>query len=239
MWTKITRPKYEREGRRYASDVTDAEWALIEPHMPAVKRLGGRVRPSYGPCWMRSCISREPAVSGACCQRTFLRLPPCKVISTIGETTACLRRSILRCCWKHAKQRAGTEPLGRGHRQSIGQDDRERWAAGVRCGQEGKRPQAPHCDRYWRSAGRRRGAPRRCPRSRWCRAGIGILAAVFINMLIQRIGDEAWNSRRLAMDVFRRGRTRDPVRRHDLARGRKPALAHENGPARSGHPSPG
>ena len=40
MWTKITRPKYGREGRRYASDVTDAEWALIEPHMPAVKRLG-------------------------------------------------------------------------------------------------------------------------------------------------------------------------------------------------------
>ena len=108
MWTKMTWPKYGREGRRYASDVTDAEWALIEPHMPAVKRLVGRVRPSYGPCWMRSCISREPAVSGACCQRTFLRLPPCKVISTIGETTACLRRSILRCCWKHAT--AGREP---------------------------------------------------------------------------------------------------------------------------------
>src|SRR6516225_5011063 len=40
MWTKITRPKYEREGQRYASDLTDAEWALIEPQMPAVKRLG-------------------------------------------------------------------------------------------------------------------------------------------------------------------------------------------------------
>src|SRR6476661_5261418 len=40
MWTEITRCKYEREGQRYASDVTDAEWALIEPHMPAVKRLG-------------------------------------------------------------------------------------------------------------------------------------------------------------------------------------------------------
>ena len=40
MWTEITRRKYEREGQRYASDVTDAEWALIEPHMPAVKRLG-------------------------------------------------------------------------------------------------------------------------------------------------------------------------------------------------------
>src|SRR6185295_964608 len=40
MWTEITRRKYEREGQRYASDVTDAEWALIAPHMPAVKRLG-------------------------------------------------------------------------------------------------------------------------------------------------------------------------------------------------------
>lgn len=40
MWTEITRRKYEREGQRYASDVTDAEWALIEPHMPAAKALG-------------------------------------------------------------------------------------------------------------------------------------------------------------------------------------------------------
>jgi transposase len=40
MWTEITRRKYEREGQRYASDLSDAEWALIEPHMPAVKRLG-------------------------------------------------------------------------------------------------------------------------------------------------------------------------------------------------------
>src|SRR5690349_2728486 len=39
MWTEITRPKYERAGR-YASDLTDAEWRLIEPFMPPVKRLG-------------------------------------------------------------------------------------------------------------------------------------------------------------------------------------------------------
>jgi hypothetical protein len=29
MWTEITRPKYEREGQRYGSDLTDA--ALIGP----------------------------------------------------------------------------------------------------------------------------------------------------------------------------------------------------------------
>src|SRR5256884_1962300 len=40
MWTEITRRKYQREGQRYASDLTDAEWALIAPQMPAVKRLG-------------------------------------------------------------------------------------------------------------------------------------------------------------------------------------------------------
>jgi transposase len=40
MWTEITRRKYEREGPRYASDLTNTEWALIEPHMPPAKRLG-------------------------------------------------------------------------------------------------------------------------------------------------------------------------------------------------------
>src|SRR3981081_1505089 len=40
MWTEITRRKYERAGERYASDLTDAEWAVMQPHMPAVKRWG-------------------------------------------------------------------------------------------------------------------------------------------------------------------------------------------------------
>src|SRR6202048_2941550 len=40
MWTEITRPKYERAGQRYASDLTDAEWAVIEPSMPARRALG-------------------------------------------------------------------------------------------------------------------------------------------------------------------------------------------------------
>jgi transposase len=31
---EIARAKYRRDGRRYASDTADAEWALIEPHMP-------------------------------------------------------------------------------------------------------------------------------------------------------------------------------------------------------------
>jgi transposase len=40
MWTETTRRQYRREDLHYASDMTDAEWALIEPHLPAAKRLG-------------------------------------------------------------------------------------------------------------------------------------------------------------------------------------------------------
>src|SRR6478736_3772623 len=40
MWTETAREQYRREDLRYASDTTDAEWALIEPHMPGQKALG-------------------------------------------------------------------------------------------------------------------------------------------------------------------------------------------------------
>src|ERR1700686_3790025 len=39
-WTEITRPKYQRDGLRYASDTTDEEWALIDPHIPPPASCG-------------------------------------------------------------------------------------------------------------------------------------------------------------------------------------------------------
>jgi transposase len=39
-WTDITRPKYQRDGLRYASDTTDAEWAIIELQMPPPASCG-------------------------------------------------------------------------------------------------------------------------------------------------------------------------------------------------------
>jgi transposase len=43
MWTTETRGLYDRSKLRYPSDVTDAEWALIEPLIPPAKH-GGRKR---------------------------------------------------------------------------------------------------------------------------------------------------------------------------------------------------
>jgi len=40
MWTETTQQQYRRDGLRYASDVSDEEWALIETLLPLPKKLG-------------------------------------------------------------------------------------------------------------------------------------------------------------------------------------------------------
>ena len=40
VWTEITRTKYRRDELRYSSDMTDAEWAAIQPFLPRPCRLG-------------------------------------------------------------------------------------------------------------------------------------------------------------------------------------------------------
>ena len=43
MWTEKHRRAADRSGLRYPSDLTDAEWALVEPMIPPARR-GGRRR---------------------------------------------------------------------------------------------------------------------------------------------------------------------------------------------------
>jgi transposase len=43
MWTVEQRQAHDRAGLRYPSDLTDAEWALVEPLIPPARR-GGRKR---------------------------------------------------------------------------------------------------------------------------------------------------------------------------------------------------
>jgi transposase len=39
-WDDIARRGYARPGLRYASDLTDREWAVIEPFLPPPRRIG-------------------------------------------------------------------------------------------------------------------------------------------------------------------------------------------------------
>jgi Putative transposase of IS4/5 family (DUF4096) len=42
MWTNENRARYDRNRLRYPSDLTDAEWAHVEPLIPPPKRGGNR-----------------------------------------------------------------------------------------------------------------------------------------------------------------------------------------------------
>jgi len=72
-WTEITRRKYRREGMRYASDTTDAEWAIIEPHLPPPARCGRPRKTS-----LREVVNAIFYIAQAGCQWRMLPgdLPP-------------------------------------------------------------------------------------------------------------------------------------------------------------------
>jgi hypothetical protein len=40
MWTATTRAQHMRDGLRLASDVTDAEWSVVEPLLAVVSSVG-------------------------------------------------------------------------------------------------------------------------------------------------------------------------------------------------------
>jgi hypothetical protein len=49
MWTTKNRARYERKGLRYESDLTDEEYALIEPFLPPERNVSRR-SPSIRHC---------------------------------------------------------------------------------------------------------------------------------------------------------------------------------------------
>ncbi|GGY56149.1 IS5 family transposase [Parvularcula lutaonensis] len=66
-WNETTRRKYARKSARYASDLTDAEWALIEPDMPLPNKMG---RPRKWP--MREIMNALLYIASTGCQWRFL-----------------------------------------------------------------------------------------------------------------------------------------------------------------------
>jgi len=66
-WTEITRVQYERDSARYASDLTDDEWALIEPFMPEPNRIG---RPRQTD--LREVVNALLYIASTGCQWRFL-----------------------------------------------------------------------------------------------------------------------------------------------------------------------
>jgi putative transposase len=77
MWTPTTREQHSRQTLRYQTDLTDAEWAVIEPHLPPVHRMG---RPRVWP--MREIVNAIFYVMRSGCPWRLLPsdLPPWETI---------------------------------------------------------------------------------------------------------------------------------------------------------------
>ena len=76
-WTEAARREYRRAGARYASDMTDREWALIEPFLPIPRRLG---RPRTTD--LREVVNALLYIATTGCQWRMLPkdFPPCSTV---------------------------------------------------------------------------------------------------------------------------------------------------------------
>jgi hypothetical protein len=88
MWKPEHRQAGRRKGRRYDSDLSDAEWALIAPMIPPARR-GGRPRDVN----VREVLNGIFYVLWTVCQwkalpKTFRRKAPCITIWSYGSARA-------------------------------------------------------------------------------------------------------------------------------------------------------
>jgi transposase len=109
MWTKENRARYDRGRLRYPSDLTDEEWALIEPRIPPTKR-GGNKRTVN----LREVVDGLMCILSAGCQWRAIPkdLPPrstlydCFDLSSWDGTLARIHRALYVACCEQASREA-------------------------------------------------------------------------------------------------------------------------------------
>ena len=141
MWTETTRPKYERKGLRYASDLTEAEWGVIGPLLPPCKRLG---RPRTTD--LREVVNAILYMARTGCQwpmlpnSTFRRRARSRSTSIAWRTDATLNGINHELLIARARPRAEScQPVRRCDRQPVGENHGKRRPARVRRRQVGLR----------------------------------------------------------------------------------------------------
>lgn len=87
--TETARHEHDRRGLRYASDCTDAEWAIIAPLLARRTKVGRPRLHRARDLWNAISTSRRRDVSGPNRPTTSRRSRRCSTISTGCATAAC------------------------------------------------------------------------------------------------------------------------------------------------------
>ena len=89
MWTDSARAKYARPAKRYATDLTDAEFALVAPRLPSRSRLGRpRTDRSAGGAGRDLLPAANRLSVGVFCRSSSRRRARSSAISSAGGGTA-------------------------------------------------------------------------------------------------------------------------------------------------------
>ena len=84
MWTSENRARYDRSRLRYPSDLTDAEWAHVEPLIPPARRGGNRRHVEEREVVNGLMYVLSTAANGAPFRRTCRRVRRCTTPSIAG-----------------------------------------------------------------------------------------------------------------------------------------------------------
>jgi Putative transposase of IS4/5 family (DUF4096) len=130
MWTKEHREAHKQSGNGFPSDLTDAQWARLEPLVPAAK-TGGRPRQTDMRAAMNAIFYRLPlavsaprSVSGAL--DGLQHLPQVPARRRVGTDLGGVARGLARTTGPRG------QPDGRHHRQPVAEGGGKRSYAGGR-----------------------------------------------------------------------------------------------------------
>ena len=109
MWTSKNRGRHDRSALRYPSDLTDDEWALIEPLIPPARRGGNKRHVDEREVMNGIMYVLARDASGGRSRKTYPHAARCTTISTCGATTARSIAFITRFMWS-AVSEANAKP---------------------------------------------------------------------------------------------------------------------------------
>ena len=109
MWTAKNRGRYDRSALRYPSDLTDDEWALVEPLIPPARRGGNKRHVDEREVMNGIMYILTRDASGGRSRKTCRHAARCTTISTCGATTGRSIAFITRFMWS-AVSEANAKP---------------------------------------------------------------------------------------------------------------------------------